>query len=74
MAHETPFADIGDALRIARQRLSLTQVQMAERLGRTQVQISKWESGESLPRTEDVRDVAREYRLKPEQLLPRTAS
>lgn len=73
MAKANPFADIGEALREARDRLGLTQTQMADRLGRTQVQISKWESGESLPRTEDVRDVAREYKLKPDQLLPRSA-
>jgi transcriptional regulator with XRE-family HTH domain len=72
MAH--PFADIGKTMRDARERLELTQSQMAERLDRTQVQISKWETGESLPRTEDVRAVAREYKLKPEQLLPRVGA
>ncbi len=71
---ETPFADVGDVMRVARNRLDLTQTEMADRLKRTQVQISKWESGESLPRTEDVREVAREYHLKPEQLLPKKAS
>lgn len=72
MPKEHPFADVGETLRAARERLDLTQSQMAERLECSQVQISKWETGESLPRTEDVRVVAREYKLKPEQLLPRS--
>lgn len=69
---EPKFIAIGKVLRDARKARKLTQEEMAELLGRTQAQISKWEAGWTLPTTEDVRDVAREYRIRPEQLLPRS--
>jgi len=47
---------------------------MAERLERTQAQISKWEDGRALPVTEDVRRVARAYGVQPSRLLPREES
>ena len=66
-----PFADIAKLLRAARERRGVTQEQMADELGRKQPQIARWEAGKALPPTEDVRAVARSYRLAPEQLLPR---
>lgn len=65
---------VHQVLREARERLGKTQTEVAGELGVTQPLIAKWERGEGLPRTEDVRDVARVYRLKPEQLLPERAA
>lgn len=45
---------------------------MAAELGKTQPTIQAYESDKALPRTEDVRAVAKAYGLKPEQLLPPT--
>lgn len=61
---------VGERLRKAREERGLTQLQVAERLGKTQPTVQAWESDKTLPRTEEVRDVAAVYGLKPEQLLP----
>jgi transcriptional regulator with XRE-family HTH domain len=60
-----------DLMREARKRLDKTQSQIADELGLPQPLISRWETGDAFPRTEDVRRVAKAYGLKPEQLLPR---
>lgn len=61
-----------ELMRDARKRLDKTQTQIAEEIGVPQPLISRWESGDGFPRTEDVRRVAKAYGLKPEQLLPAT--
>ncbi len=38
-----------EAIRIARQRLGLTQVQLAERIGCTPIAVSYWERGTRTP-------------------------
>lgn len=42
--------DVGIALRMGRKRLGLSQVQLAERLGKTQAWISEVEAGKSTAR------------------------
>lgn len=59
-----------ELMRAARERADKTQAQIADELGVTQPLIAKWEKGDGLPKTEDVRRVARAYGLKPEQILP----
>lgn len=66
--------DVGPVLRAAREKLDWTQAEMAAELGVTQPLIARWEAGDALPRTEDVRSVAAAYKLKPEQLLPERAA
>jgi transcriptional regulator with XRE-family HTH domain len=65
---------VGEVLRKAREKRGLTQLQVAEKLGKTQPTVQAWESDKTLPRTDEVRDVAEVYGLRPEQLLPRRAS
>ena len=48
-----------DLILEARRRGGLTQQQLAERLGRPQPTIARWESGRHVPSMETVRDVAR---------------
>ena len=63
---------VGQILSRARKKLRKTQGEIASELGKTQPTIHEWESDKSLPRTDEVRDVARVYALEPEQLLPRS--
>lgn len=64
---------VGERLRKARTKLKKTQADMAELIGCTQPSIHDWESDRVLPRTQDVRRVAKAYGLEPEQLLPEAA-
>ncbi len=50
MAEET--TDFGTMMRQARDRLGLTQAELAEKVGVTQVTISNWEKGKSTPEGE----------------------
>lgn len=59
-----------ELMKAARERQGKTQSQIAAELGVTQPLIAKWEAGDGLPQTKDIRNVARVYRLRPEQLLP----
>ena len=59
-----------ECMRAARDKAGKTQADIAHELGVTQPLIAKWEAGDALPRTEDVRKVAKAYGLKPEQILP----
>lgn len=63
---------VGERLRKAREKLEKTQSQIAGELGLTQPTVHAWEVDRTLPRTEDIRAVAKAYGLKPEQLLPET--
>lgn len=65
---------VGERMKAARERLGKTQLQVAEELGKKQPTVHAWESGQTLPRTEEVRAVAKVYGLKPEQLLPEIAA
>lgn len=65
---------VGERLREARKRIDKTQAEIAEIVGRTQPTVHAWESDQTLPRTEEVRVVAKAYGLKPEQLLPERAA
>lgn len=64
---------VGAAMRAAREKQGLTQEQMALRLGVTQPCVAKWESGGS-PRADQIRSVAREYKMRPDLLLPERAA
>ena len=61
---------VGQEMRKAREKRGLTQLQVAEKLGKTQPTVASWEADESSPYAKEVRDVAFVYGLKPEQLLP----
>lgn len=65
-----PWRTTGKLMRSAREQAGLTQQAIATVLGFTQAQIVKWESGEALPKTEDLPRVARAYGIEPIQLVP----
>lgn len=62
---------VGEVLSRARKRLGKKQSEIAALLDKSQPTIHEWETGKSLPRTDEVREVARVYGVKPEQLLPK---
>ena len=75
MANAAPTPEqVAQSLREARAKSRKTQAQIAEECGVTQPVVHLWESGERLPKTADVRTVAKAYGLRPEQLLPAPAS
>lgn len=49
----------GSLVREARKRAGLTQTELAERLGKTQSEIGRWERGDVKPSLETVRSVIR---------------
>jgi transcriptional regulator with XRE-family HTH domain len=61
---------VGARLRAARMKLKKRQHEIAAELGCTQPAVSDWESDKALPRTQEIRAVAKAYGLKPELLLP----
>lgn len=63
-----------EIMRAARERAGKTQEQLASELDVTQAQVSNWESGNALPKTKDIRRVARAYGVRPEQLIPGESS
>jgi transcriptional regulator with XRE-family HTH domain len=65
---------VGALMRAARTKLKKTQSEIAAELGCTQPSVANWENDHTLPRTEEVRTVAKVYGLRPEQLLPRSGS
>lgn len=65
---------VGERLRKARERLRKRQADIAAELDCTQPTVAAWEADDALPRTADVRAVAKAYGLKPEQLLPEIAA
>lgn len=62
---------VGEVLSRARKRLGKKQSEIAALLDKSQPTIHEWETDKSLPRTDEVREVARVYQVKPEQLLPK---
>lgn len=64
----------GQLMRKARERIGKRQRDIADEVGRTQPTVHAWETDRACPRAEEIRKVARAYRLRPEQLLPRDAA
>ena len=67
---------VGQVLSRARKKLGKKQNEIVALLAKrgvqkTQPTIHEWESDKSLPRTDEVRDVAAVYQVNPEQILPR---
>ena len=56
-------------LRGARNLIGISQCEMAERLGVKQGIISAWERGTNEPPINRIPDIAREYRIAPEELF-----
>ena len=56
-------------LKGARNLIGISQYEMAERLGVKQGIISAWERGTNEPPIGRIPDIAREYRIAPEELL-----
>jgi transcriptional regulator with XRE-family HTH domain len=64
---------VGERLKRARTRLDKTQAEIAAEVGCQQPTVHEWETDKAVPKTRDVRKVARAYGLRPEQLLPEAA-
>lgn len=47
---EAPYKAIGDRMRLARQRVPISQSKLAAQLGVTQNMLWRWENGRKLPR------------------------
>ncbi len=62
-------ADLGTNLRGARERLGLTQEQVAERSGVHATEVSRIEAGKRDPQVSTVRRLAAAVEVKPGQLL-----
>lgn len=63
-------AVVGRRIRAARERLDLTQAELATLLGRTPTSISYWESGQRSPGLEEIVELARALAVDPASLLP----
>ncbi|HEY6038672.1 MAG TPA: helix-turn-helix transcriptional regulator [Kofleriaceae bacterium] len=61
---------VGEILKAAREKLGKTQAQVAAELSKTQATISEWERNKSLPKTDEIREVALVYAVAPEAILP----
>lgn len=64
---------VGQRLRRARHRLGKTQSDIAKETGRTQPCVHAWEADQALPRTSELRTVAKAYGVRPERLIPEAA-
>ena len=63
------MADLGTNLREARERLGLTQEQVAERSGVHATEVSRIEAGKRDPRVSTLERLANAVEVKPGQLL-----
>ncbi len=63
-------AVVGRRIRAARERLGLTQAELATLLGRTPTSISYWEGGQRSPGLEEIVELARALAVAPASLLP----
>lgn len=63
------MADLGTNLRAARERLGLTQEQVAERSGVHATEVSRIEAGKRDPKVSTLRRLAEAVQVKPGQLL-----
>ncbi|HEU4600054.1 MAG TPA: helix-turn-helix transcriptional regulator [Solirubrobacterales bacterium] len=61
--------DFGDRLRVARERLELTQEEVAQRSGVHVTEISRMEAGKRDPKISTLRRLAKALEVKPGQLL-----
>lgn len=68
-ADDPCMADLGTNLREARERLGLTQEQVAERSGVHATEVSRIESGKRDPQVSTLRRLAKAVELKPGRLL-----
>jgi transcriptional regulator with XRE-family HTH domain len=70
---EPPWRDlllmsIADTIRTAREKLGISQPELARRVGVSKSAVGKWEKGESAPNRRRAEKVARVLGLKPEQI------
>lgn len=68
-AEDCGMADFGTNLREARERLELTQEQVAQRSGVHATEVSRIEAGKRDPQVSTVRRLAEAVGVKPGQLL-----
>jgi transcriptional regulator with XRE-family HTH domain len=68
-ADDLKMADLGSNLRQARERLGLTQEQVAERSGVHATEVSRIEAGKRDPQVSTLRRLADAVEIKPGQLL-----
>jgi transcriptional regulator with XRE-family HTH domain len=71
---DSPMAGIGTNLRAARERLGLSQEQVANRCGVHATEVSRIEGGKRDPRVSTVVRLARAVEVEPAELLRRPAS
>lgn len=67
-------AHLGSIVRLAREQMSLTQVQVAERVGLNSVVYSRIERGLMIPSVETMKKLCVELMVSPEDLLGLTES
>ncbi|CAM4543397.1 helix-turn-helix domain-containing protein [Myxococcus xanthus] len=65
---------LGSIVRLAREQMSLTQVQVAERVGMNSVVYSRIERGRMIPSVETLRSLCIELMVSPEDLMGLTES
>lgn len=70
MPSSPTVSSVGRRLRQARERLGLTQADLANLLGKTATAISYWEGGQRSPGLDDLIDLASVLQLNPADLLP----
>lgn len=61
--------DVGDRIRIARERAGLTQAELAHQAGLRQQSVAKWEAGLSSPSASSLASIARALRTSTDGLL-----
>lgn len=66
-------AVLGPRIRLHRERLALTQAELAERLGTRDNQIRRWEAGEQVPRPATRRKLAEIFGIEIAELSPHPA-
>ncbi|MBE7462306.1 MAG: helix-turn-helix transcriptional regulator [Planctomycetes bacterium] len=63
------MANVGPRIAEARNRLGLSQIALAERLGVTSGAVSQWESGTSIPETKRLMEIAAALNVTSDWLL-----
>lgn len=66
---ETAPVSLAEALKMQRQRCSMTQEFVAEQLDVSRQAVSKWENGTATPSTSKLLALAKLYAISPEELL-----
>jgi transcriptional regulator with XRE-family HTH domain len=62
-------ADLGDAISLFRKRVGFTQAGLAEQVGVTQTQVSRWERGTQVPSLAIIEELEALFNIKPGTLL-----